>query len=145
MTKLLNQTEELLESRELKENTIGDIISTGTMIAGLAPVAAGVLTVLFGVTDLSKALSIFKKKDEVELKPLDRVKVKLAKAIDNDSNFYNKALSKIVSDKTLKSLNDVALDMGKNLKLSKEEFVSLHDHLFELRNKIINVKPLTNH
>lgn len=135
----------LLEEREINEMAVGEIISSGLITTTLGPLAAGVLSVIYGSTNLSNVLTKFKKKDITEQTPIDRVKVKLSKEIEKDSHFYKVALTKLVKDTSLKLLNDISLEISKHLKLSKEETIALHDYLFTQRNKIREVEALTNH
>jgi hypothetical protein len=135
---------DLLEAQELHEMAVGELISTGVATAILGPLAASVLGVIYKTTNIQKVLDVFKKKDLEGLEPIDRVKAKLSKQIEHDATFYKTALTKIAKSNSLKVLNSVALDISKHLKLSKEEFVALHDYLFEQRNKLSNITQITN-
>lgn len=133
----------LTEDSKLNEMAVGELISSGVLTSVLGPLAAGVLGVLYGSTqDIIKKLKDYKNKDSKSGNALERVKIKLSQHIEEDSDFFKNALTKLAKSKELKVLNDVALSVSKQLKLSKEEFVALHDYLFEQRNKLQNLKPM---
>lgn len=141
--KLANEL--LTEDSKLNEMAVGELISSGVLTTVLGPLAAAVLGVFYGSTqDIIKKLKDYKNKDSKSAKPLERVKIKLSQHIEEDSDFFKSALTKLAKSKELKVLNDVTLSISKQLKLSKEEFVALHDYLFEQRNKLQNMKQLVN-
>lgn len=135
----------LSEDDKLNEMAVGELISSGVLASVLGPLAAGVLGVFYGISgDVLKKLKEYKDKDSASAKPLDRVKIKLSQHIEKDSQFFKVALTKLSKSKSLKEINDVALSMSKQLKLSKEEFIALHDYLFKLAHKLHNIDTLTN-
>jgi len=136
----------LSEEDELNEMAVGEMISSGVLTTVLGPLAAAVLGVFYGISgDILRKLKEYKSKDISSASPMERVKIKLSQHIEEDSKFFKAALTKLSSSKALKDLNDVALSISKQLKLSKEEFVALHDYLFEQRNKLHNIEKLTTH
>ena len=132
----------LLETEQIEE-TVAELVSSGIITTTLGPLAAGVAGVLFGVSkDIVKRINQYQKSNNQESEPIERVREKLSLEIEDDSTYYKNILTRLGRSKSLKELNLITIELSKHLKLSKEEFVALHDYLFEQRNKLQNIHIL---
>jgi hypothetical protein len=135
---------ELLSS-ELNE-TVGELISSGVFTTTLGPLAAGVLGVMFGVgKDLFRKVQSYRKANDKDSTPLERVRHKLSNEIEEDSKYYKSVLTRLAMSQSLKELNNISLELSKHLKLDKEEYVALHEYLFSQRRKFHELHLLTDH